>query len=57
MIVANIIAEKEWNISEVDYDGIHILSLPYLAKKIERQTYLDTKAWEAIRRCIDEYKN
>ena len=57
VIVANIIAEKEWNISEVDYDGIHILSLPYLAKKIERQTYLDTKAWEAIRRCIDEYKN
>lgn len=57
VIVANIIAEKEWHMSEVDYDGVHVLSLPYLMKMQEQKIYYDTSAWDAVRRCVDEYKD
>lgn len=57
VIVANIIAEKNWDISEVDFDGVHILSIPYLVKKGDNQMYWNKKAWDAVRRCIDEYNN
>ena len=57
VIVANIIAEKDWSISEVDYEGVHILSLPYLVKMESRGICYDRHAWESVRRCVDEYKD
>lgn len=57
VIVANIIAENEWRISEVDYEEVHILSLPYLVKMEGQKICCDRAAWEAIRRCFDEYKD
>ena len=57
VIVANIIAEKDWSISEVDYEGVHILSLPYLVKMEPRGICYDRHAWESVRRCVDEYKD
>ena len=56
VIVANIIAENDWHMSEVDYEGVHILSVPYLVK-ISDKVYYDKEIWGAIRRCIDEYKD
>lgn len=57
VIVANIITENEWNISEVDYEGVHILSIPYLVKMQNENLYYDRVAWDAVRRCVDEYKD
>lgn len=56
VIAANIIAEKNWSVSEVDYEGVHILSLPYLVKMEPQGTRYDRYTWELIRRCVDEYK-
>ena len=57
VIIANIIAENEWNILETDYEDVHILSVPYLVKKGDGKMFYDKNAWNAIRRCVDEYKN
>lgn len=56
VVVANIIAEGKWNISEVDIDGIHIVSLPCLILKINGKAYFEKEAWAVLQRCIDEYK-
>ena len=57
VIVANIITENDWCISEVDYEGVHILTVPYLVKMLDEKIYCDRTAWDAIRRCVDEYKD
>ncbi len=56
-IVANIYAEGNWDISEVDMEGVHIVSLPCLVKETDGILSYDKAAWDILRRCIDEYKN
>ena len=57
VIVANIVSETDWRISEVDYEGIHILSLPFLVQMKNQKIHADTGAWNAIKRCMNEYEN
>lgn len=57
VVVANIYAEGNWDISEVDMENIHIVSLPCLVKETDGKLSYDRAAWDILRRCIDEYKN
>lgn len=57
VIIANIYAEHEWKKSEVDIEGVHIVSLPCLAIEVDGQIKMDTEAWDTIRRCVDDYKD
>lgn len=57
VIVANIIAEHDWPISVVDYEGVHIVSIPYLVKKEGGTVSYNQKAWDKIRECAYEYRN
>lgn len=57
VVVANIYAEGNWDISEVDMENIHIVSLPCLVKGTDGKLSYDRAAWDILRRCIDEYKN
>ena len=56
VVVANIMAEGKWDISEVDVGGIHIVSLPCLVRKINGKAYFEKEAWVVLKRCINEYK-
>ena len=57
VIVANIIGQSNSEISEVEKDGIRILTVPYLVVDKGGTIYADTKAWNEIRRCINDYKD
>lgn len=56
VVVANIYAEGNWQVSDVMVDGIRIISLPCLVRKSESELFFDKEAWDILRRCIDEYK-
>lgn len=56
VIVANIYAERQWNISDVTVDGIRIVSIPCLVKSIDGKLFLDREAWDILGRCVDDFK-
>lgn len=57
VVIANIYAEGNWKLSEVDKDGVHIVSVPYLIKDTDGKLSYDKTAWDVLRRCVSEYKN
>lgn len=56
VLVINVVAENEWNVSRFDYEGIHIVSVPYLALRTNGETIFNQKAFAEIKECLDEYK-
>lgn len=54
--IINIIAERQWDVSETEINGIHIVSIPRLMKEIDGEIKLDEKAADVLKRCFDEYK-
>ena len=56
VIVVNIFAENQYDISEVEIEGIRIISIPCLVRDENGELKRNRQAWEIIRRCIDEYK-
>ena len=55
-VIANIYAEGQWDISDVQVDGIRIVSLPCLVKNTNGKLCFDKDAWDILRRCVDEFK-
>jgi hypothetical protein len=57
VVIANIYAEGQWDISDVMVDNIRIISLPCLVKNTNGQLFFDKEAWNLLRRCVDEFRN
>lgn len=57
VIVANIIALSNSEISKVEKNGVYILTVPYLVVDKDGTICADTEAWDEIRRCINEYQD
>ena len=57
VIVANVMAQSNYEISEVEKGGVRILTVPYLVVDKDGVIYADTKARDEIRRCINDYKD
>ena len=56
VVIANIYAEGQWDISDVQVDGIRIVSLPCLVKNTNGKLCFDKDAWDILRKCVDEFK-
>ncbi len=57
VIVANILAENDYPVSDTTVDGIRILTVPKLVKHTANNMTYDTDAWKHIRECVNEYRN
>lgn len=56
VIIANIVSEKEWEIHRMERDDLTIIEIPSLLTEKTTLTH-NFKAWDEIRRCINECSN
>ena len=57
VIVANIFAEKKWDISDVMYGKTRIISIPGLVAETDGKLHLITDTWTTLQRCFNEYRD
>ena len=57
VVIANIYAEGQWDISDVQVDGIRIVSIPCLVKNTNGKLCYDKAAWKLLGRCVDEFNH
>lgn len=58
-IIANIIAGDRWDTSDVEMEGVRIISIPALVKECNGSLSWNKEAWDVIRECVDgdKYKD
>ena len=52
-IIANIIAGDRWDTSDVEMEGVRIISIPAVVKECNGSLSWNKEAWDVIRECVD----
>lgn len=54
VLVVNIVAERDWNVHRTEHNDLIIVEIPSLLTIQNASINYNTKAWNEIRRCINE---